>query len=543
MAAAALAGATAADARVDDRSPLYSYVRARAAAAEGSLASAAAGFGAALAASPDNELIARQALRHAITAGDWRLALDAARTLDRRNLLQPDARFILVADSFKRRDWRAARAQVDLVEREQMFAVVVPVLRAWLAFGSGQGDPLAVLPAPGGQGASAAYAAEHRPLLLAAMGRAEAVDALIGAANSAGPRASRLRIAGAALLARRDRAGALRLLEGPGEPLAAARRLVETRRPVPGAIDGADDGIAELLVRLSLDLHSQDATDLAAAFARLATWLSPGNSETWMVAAELLAQQDRQAVAVPLLANVAADDPFAATVRDQRIRLLVGADQSEVALAEALAATGAPGALAPDWVRLGEVYVALDRQSDAATAFGRALEVRRASDADGREEWTLWLMRGGALDQAGNWPEARDALRRAYRLAPEQPVVLNYLGYAQLIRNEDVAEAERLIREAHRRAPDNAAITDSLGWALFRKGELTEAIALLEQAAEGAPADVEINEHLGDAYLAAGRRVEARFAWQAALAYAEGEDAIRLRARIETGLTPRLAAR
>jgi len=168
--------------------------------------------------------------------------------------------------------------------------------------------------------------------------------------------------------------------------------------------------------------------------------------------------------------------------------------------------------------------------------------VRTDAD-DGQAEWTLWLMRGGALDQAGNWAEARDALRTAYRLAPEQPVVLNYLGYGQLIRREDPAEAERMIREAHRRAPDNAAITDSLGWALYLKGELPEAIVLLEQAAEGAPADVEINEHLGDAYFRAGRRVEARFAWAAALAYADGAVATRLRGKMETGLTPQLAAR
>jgi len=456
--------------------------------------------------------------------------------------LLPDARFLLLADAFKTRDWRGARSQIELIEREQMFAFAVPVLRAWLAFGSGQGDPLAALPAPGGQGAAAAYAAEHRPLLMAATGRAEAVDELIRAANSAGPRGARLRLAGAAMLARRDRAGALRLLDGPGEPLAAARRLLETRRSLPGAIDGADDGLAELLVRISLDLHAQELSPLAATFARMATWLSPDNSESWMVAAELLGQLDRHAVAVPLLANVGTDDPFFATARDQRIRLLVAGDDREAALAAALAATRAAPASALDWVRLGEVYTALDRQGDAAEAFGRALAVRTDAD-DGQAEWTLWLMRGGALDQAGNWAEARDALRTAYRLAPEQPVVLNYLGYGQLIRREDPAEAERMIREAHRRAPDNAAITDSLGWALYLKGELPEAIVLLEQAAEGAPADVEINEHLGDAYFRAGRRVEARFAWAAALAYADGAVATRLRGKMETGLTPQLAAR
>jgi len=297
-----------------------------------------------------------------------------------------------------------------------------------------------------------------------------------------------------------------------------------------------------LMVRLSLDLHSQDLTPLAAMFARIATWLAPDNSETWMIAAELLAQQGRQGVAVPMLANVAADDPFAITVRDQRIRILLDGGDREAALADALAATRTPTAAATDWVRLGEVHAAMDRQAEAAAAFGRAIEVRREGD-EAQAEWALWLMRGGALDQAGNWPEARQALRQAYRLAPEQPFVLNYLGYAQLVRREQPAEAERLIREAHRRAPDNNAIIDSLGWALYMRGQLAEAITLLEQAAEGEPADVEINEHLGDAYFAAGRRIEARFAWKAALVYAEGAAATRIAAKIEAGLTRELAAR
>ena len=183
-----------------------------------------------------------------------------------------------------------------------------------------------------------------------------------------------------------------------------------------------------------------------------------------------------------------------------------------------------------------------DRPADAAAAYARAIERRGEADA-AIPEWALWLFRGGAHDQAEQWPEARAALEQAYRLAPDQPLVLNYLGYAQLERRENLAEAERLVREAHRLAPDNDAITNSLGWALFLKGELREAIALLEQAAEGEPADVEINEHLGDAYFTAGRRTEARFAWRAALVYAEGEDATRLRTKIDTGLTPQLAAR
>ena len=111
------------------------------------------------------------------------------------------------------------------------------------------------------------------------------------------------------------------------------------------------------------------------------------------------------------------------------------------------------------------------------------------------------------------------------------------------MRGEALEESERLIREALQLAPDSAAITDSLGWALHLRGRTGEAIPLLERAARGEPADVEINEHLGDAYYAAGRRNEARFAWAAALVYAEADDAARLRTKIERGPAARLAQR
>ena len=176
-------------------------------------------------------------------AGNWRLALDAAHALERRGALLPDARFLLLGEAFRTRDWRAAGAQIDAIEREQIFAFTVPVLRAWLAFGSRQGDPLALLAAAGDQGAAAGYAAEHRALLLLALGREEGPGEIARAARSAGPRAERLRIAGAALLARRRaRPAALALLEVDVPSTAAARRLVEAGRPLPGAIDGADAG-------------------------------------------------------------------------------------------------------------------------------------------------------------------------------------------------------------------------------------------------------------------------------------------------------------
>jgi tetratricopeptide (TPR) repeat protein len=533
----------AAEARTETRTPLNAYARARIAASDGAFDQASAGFAAALAGAPDNEVVAVEALTHAVAAGDWPLALRAAAVLERRDALLPDARFLLLAQAFRDREWRKAAEQIDAIERDELFAFTAPVLRAWLAFGSRRGDPVAALPGSDANGAAGLYAAEHRPLLLAAMGRADRARALIEADSSTGPRATRLRLAAAAALAADgDRRDALALLQGDDVPVAVARAAIESGRDVPGAVDDPASGMAELLCRMALDMYAQDLDSVAAGFARLATWLASDNSQAWMLAAELLARQDRRAEAVGLLTRVGPDDPYAVAARDQRVRLLVQDGQSERALDIAQSAIRADAVRVADLVRVGEVLMEQDRPAEAADLFARAIEARTEADLV-YPLWSLWLFRGSAYHEAGDWTQARAALEEAYRLAPDQPLVLNYLGYAQLEQRENLAEAERMVREAHRLAPDNAAITDSLGWALFLKGELPEAIELLERAARGEPGDVEINEHLGDAYFTAGRRIEARFAWTAARVYAEGEDAVRLAAKIERGLTPQLAAR
>jgi Flp pilus assembly protein TadD len=127
-------------------------------------------------------------------------------------------------------------------------------------------------------------------------------------------------------------------------------------------------------------------------------------------------------------------------------------------------------------------------------------------------------------------------------LAPDQPLLLNFLGYAKLERGEDMDAAEAMIRKASDLAPDEASITDSLGWAQFKRGKMADAIATLQRAAEKDPDQAEIQEHLGDALFRSGRRFEARFAWQAGMVTAEDDVAGRLKAKLAAGLTPTNAA-
>ena len=131
------------------------------------------------------------------------------------------------------------------------------------------------------------------------------------------------------------------------------------------------------------------------------------------------------------------------------------------------------------------------------------------------------MHRGRGLDGADRWTEAKTELETALKLDPENALLLNFLGYGKLERGEDLDSAEAMIRKASDLRPDDASITDSLGWALFKRGHVDEAIETLSRAAAGDPSQSEIHEHLGDALYAAGRRIEARFSWQAALITAE----------------------
>ncbi|MEO7177897.1 MAG: hypothetical protein ABIW83_03555 [Allosphingosinicella sp.] len=541
---ATLLAAAPAAASVNDTSALTAYVRARAADSSGAAEQAARDYGAALALAPGNEVLAARALSQAIAAGDRTLALQAARQLDSAGKLAPDGRLLLVGEAFRGKRWKEAAGQIERLEQDEVFSFMTPLLRAWLAQGSRKGDPLALLGAASGNALAATYASEHRPLLLIAGGKTkEGALALAPMLEDESIRSQRLRIAAAAALARKGgRKEALAIVQGDAEALAEARRRLEAGKRLDGEIVTPAAGMAELLGRMALDLNGQEVPQLALSFARLATFLAPENAESWLIAADLLAGQGRHGEALAALARVPGDDVFAGTAADRRMTVLVDADRTAEALAEARRAAADRPAEIDNWTRLGDILNQADRHREAAAAYGKALDLVKTGAEIHNPLWALWLLRGSALTQAGDWTAGKAALEEARRLAPDQPAVLNFLGYSQLERRENVAEAEKMIGEANRLQPDDSAITDSLGWAHYVRGDLARAIELLERAAQGQPADAAIAEHLGDAYYSAGRRYEARYAWRAALPFAEGPAADRLRTKIDTGLRPDLAA-
>ena len=473
------------------------YLRARAAEALGDARGANAGFTALLAQDPGNAMVASHAYRQALEAGDMDLAVRAAHLLDTQNALPSDARVLLVIEKVKAHDWPKARALTETLSQDRAFGFLAPYFRAWIAIGSGSGDAVALAEVGRGVPLAATYFPEQHALLLIALGRAQEASALLG-------------------------------------PQAAAR--------LPARVKGPEEGISPLLVHVASDLAQQQYVPVGKMLAQMATYAAPANGAAWVVLAELLHRTQRDDLALAALGHVDSASPVAEEARGLRIALLNEVGKHQEALEEALAVAKQPDGGIDDWGRVGDLYLILSKPAEAAQAYRKSLALAEARNAASDILWPILLQQGGALDLAGDWPAAKAAYERAYAIAPEEPTVLNQVGYSEIVHRENVERASAMIAKANRLRPDDPAITDSLGWVLYLQGKRDQAIPLLEKAAAGDPAEAEINEHLGDAYWSTGRIYEARYAWRAALLTAEDKDKARLAAKIDIGLDKATAA-
>lgn len=155
------------------------------------------------------------------------------------------------------------------------------------------------------------------------------------------------------------------------------------------------------------------------------------------------------------------------------------------------------------------------------------------------DHWELFYARGVAYEQKGDWPKAEADLKQALILEPNQPYVLNYLGYSWADQGIHIDLALDYIQKAVQARPNDGYIIDSMGWVLYKLERYEEAVLFLEQAVAQVPGDPIINDHLGDAYWQVGRRLEAGFQWQRALDNSEDPEQI---AEIETKLIEGLSS-
>ena len=321
---------------------------------------------------------------------------------------------------------------------------------------------------------------------------------------------------------------------GPNPAIERLSREIAEGGPIEsGALD-MRRGAAQAVYAPSAALAALTRDDQAGVYFTLALALDPELHAARTLWGDALDRAGRLEAAASALAEVPRDSEFYANARAQLawVYRRMGLDEAAIATAEDALA------FRPDRdlkIQLGDLFRSMGDHASAERVFTEIIDAdSRAGDAD----WRILYARGAARERQDRWSEAEADLRAALSLEPNQPDVLNYLGYSLVDRGQKLDEAFPMIRRAVALRPDSGHIVDSLGWAYFRLGQYEAAVGELEKAVVLEPGDPTINDHLGDAYWMVGRRREAGYQWQRALSLDPAEDdAARIASKLENGLT------
>lgn len=519
---------------------LLAYLAGRLAEADGQPDAALAGYVKALSIDASNSLIAGKTYRLAVENGDFALALQATRTLTLQEAIEPEMPLFAFADGFSARQWAAAANAAQLLADQGNFAFLQPLLQIWVAHRQGQPTDPWVKQAEADTVAKF-YVDDQRLFLALIDGPAESAWREVQPlAKSGEARLSPLRI----LLARHflalgqsERAAILVASEStaPEARLAALITAGKGKR----AAQRLDPSLAlgYLFKRIGDDLTAQRASFLAQVSVMIAVHLAPQWDLAKVSLGQSLADLGHHDQAIATLARFDASSPYWLVAENLKANSHIAQKAYAVADTDLSKLIRRNRDSAELHALHGQVRQAAEDWAGAADSFAKAVAVSEAAQADSAQMANYLLLLGSAQERAGQWEAAKQSLERANRLFPNSAIILNFLGYAQLERRENVVEALAHIRAAYKLQSNSAAITDSLGWGLFLTGAHAEAVPLLEKAQLGQPDDPTINEHLGDAYWQIGRAYEARYAWRSARLFAEADSHARLDAKIDIGLT------
>lgn len=419
-------------------------------------------------------------------------------------------------------------------------------LRAYALFGQGQSQKAIELAAqPTGMAELDEAALMSRAILLVRAKRLQEAVALFERARTLGQESpAGLRFYSQLLLTtgEKDKAEALLApLAGRSSVKAssfdAALANLRSGEPAHVALNAQDFVAIGMLTLVEAMADSRPPTETSDLLFLLA-YFNPRSHEVAAALGQHLATHGYDELAEPYLQRVSADSPDYVAARTELAWLIYARDPNR-ALKEARSlATNYPKSFAA-MTLLADMLAANRLDSEAEATYHQLIQWAEQAKWSPVEIWSLYFGRGGARERLGRWPEALADLRLAKAAAPNQPNVLNYLGYALADRGENLDEAVIMLRNAMRLRPGSGAILDSYGWALFKSGRLEEAATILERAAGLAPNLAEVADHLGDVYWHTGRPEEARLEWQRALSLNPTEEQTKaLETKLANGLPP-----
>lgn len=517
------------------------YLAARVAESENDFQSAARWYAKAIEADANNPRLVEGALLAEIGMGDFESASVAAKRLKELGAKSQLAEFVVLAEAAQREDYAALLAGGK--DGRDLGQLLEDLVTAWATLGEGKmSDALALFDAMAATKGLEAFGLYHKALALASVGDFEGADEILSG-RSSGPIYVMRRgvFAHAQILSQLERnADALALLDRsfgsePDPMVDALRARLKAGEPIPfDTVKTARDGIAEVFFSVSTALNGDADPVYTLLHSRIATYLRPDHTDARLLSADVLETLGQHDLAVATYALFLPEDPAFVTAEIGRAGALMAQGKADAALEALQTLARRHGDLVMVQSALGDVLRTEKRFDEAELAYTAALGLLKDVKP---EHWILYFYRGISHEQSKDWADAESDFRAALALNPDQPQVLNYLGYGLVDRGEKLDEALGMIQRAVAAEPDAGYIIDSLAWALFRLGRYEEALAPMERASVLEPVDPVVTDHLGDVYWAVGRTLEARFQWHRALSFGPLEaEATRIRRKLEIGL-------
>ena len=521
-------------------SPAGNYLAALIAGADRDTFAAASFFREAVRYDPRNPQIVERAFVANMANGDFDAAFSLA---DRLLKLEPGnglAHLALGIRAIKGKQWKKAREHISKGGAGRQRDLTATLLTAWTYIGSGEPRKALELADNIRDEGFAAFRDYHSALLADVGGQQAEALKRMKAAYGAEKTTLRLVDAYGRFMSKTDMDEAKRAYAAfdallPRHPLIeAAQKELNAGRKLEPLARNAEQGAAEVLYGLG-SAGGRHGDELAAMiYLRLSLFLAPKNDLAVMTLGEIYERLKQNERAIDVYEMVEDNSPMRATADIQTALVLETLGKNDDASKRLNEIVARNPQDEDAWSSLGNLQRSRKQFAEAAESYTRALAVTQKSE---KGRWPLYYFRGITYERLKRWPDAEADFKKALEFSPEQPLVLNYLGYSWVDQNMNLDEAFKMLRRAVELRPQDGYIIDSLGWALYRLGRYDEAVKDLEKAIDLRPADPVINDHLGDAYWRVGRKLEAQFQWNHARDLKpEPEDLEKILKKIEQGL-------
>ena len=523
------------------------YLAAIVASADRDTGAASVYFREALRQDPRNLDLIERAFAATLVSGDVKDAYGLADRLAARDPTNSLARLALAVRAFSNGQYAGARAQLAAGDAGKARDVTSLLLTGWAYAGAGDlrralqsvdrvNDPSVQV-----------FRDYHAALIADVLGDPSEALRRFKLAYAKDSQTLRLVDAYARFLARHnDVAGAKKVYADfsartPDHPVVkAALAELNSGKPIAPILRTPREGAAEALYGLGSAGTRQGDEIASLIYLRLALALRPDHEFAAVSVANLLSDMKRGAEAITAYLAVPKTSPLAESAEIQAAIEYDGINQTGKGL-DLMKQVVADNPNDPEaWSAYGTLQRSAKDFAGAAQSYDKAITLLPAPD---KAHWVLYYFRGIAYERTHQWPKAEADFKEALKLYPDQPLVLNYLGYSWVDKGVNLEEALRMLRRAVDLKPTDGYIVDSLGWANYKLGHYEEATRELERAVDLKPVDPVVNDHLGDAYWRVGRKIEAHFQWNHARDFGpEPEDLKKILLKIKDGLPPPPAA-